>query len=119
MTYLALSKEFRICLHDYAESLKFRCPSPTAAATKEGGAPRYALNDPTEDLLCKIINTGEYCIDTVPSLEESMKKHIQPSLVDEVDFGGQIDAYVDMISYTMTILVGGLSDRMFPALKVN
>ena len=41
-TYLALSKEYRICLHNYAESLKFRCPSPEFS--KPGQPLRYTEN---------------------------------------------------------------------------
>jgi hypothetical protein len=83
-TYLALSKEFRICLHNYAgmfvcmcvcvcvcvtnmlvrwclETLKFRCPNPVSTAgSAPGRPPIYDLSKEDEAKLCHIINTGAF-----------------------------------------------------------
>jgi hypothetical protein len=114
-TYLALSKEFRICLHNYAESLKFRCPSPEY--TKPGKPLVYIVTPEIEEVLCRIVVTGEYCIDTVPQLEAMMKKHIQPSLADEINFSGQIDTLNDMVAFTLGILTQGIVQRIYPSFK--
>eukprot|EP01035_Chromulina_nebulosa_P022106 gene22106-28624_t len=81
ITFLSLSKEFRVCLQQYSESLKFRCPNP----------------DPR----------GEYCIDTIPAQEKLMKSKIQSQFLDEVDFSSQIDAFMDLVSHTMNVLASG------------
>lgn len=113
-TYLSLSKEFRICLQHYAESLKFRCPSPVSA---KGGKPQYVITPSGEQLMSRIVTTGEYCIDTVPKLEEMMKKHINPLLREEIDFSVQIDTFMDMVSFTYSIMTAGISERLEPAMK--
>lgn len=113
-TYLSLSKEFRICLQHYAENLRFRCPSPVSA---KGGKPQYVITPSGEQLMSRIVTTGEYCIDTVPKLEEMMKKHISPSLCEEVDFSVQIDTFMDMVSFTYSIMTAGISERLEPAMR--
>ncbi len=60
ITFLSLSKEFRICLQQYAESLKFRCPTPTFVQGKNGKVPVYRITKSIEVTLCRIICTGEY-----------------------------------------------------------
>lgn len=110
ITYLSLSKEFRICLQQYSESLKFRCPTPTFV--KGSKTPVYRITKTMETTLCRIIRTGEYCVDTIPALEASMKQRIQKVYVDEVDFSSQIDAFMDMVSFAMGVLAAGEINRM-------
>ena len=57
--------------------------------------------------LCRIISTGEYCIDTIPAQEKLMKSKIQSQFLDEVDFSSQIDAFMDLVSHTMNVLASG------------
>ena len=112
MTFLSLSKEFRICLQQYAESLKFRCPNPVSGSGKPGKLPIYNINKQIEALLCRIICTGEYCVEIVRQLETMMKQKIHPSLANEVDFTAQIDAFMDMVAFTMGVLSSGEVFRM-------
>ena len=111
-TYLSLSKEFRICLQHYAESLRFRCPSPVSAKFK------YVISPTGEQQLSRIVATGEYCIDTVPQLEVIMKNHINPQLCGEIDFSVQIDAFVEMVSFTYSVMTAGITERLEPAMKM-
>jgi hypothetical protein len=113
-TYLSLSKEFRICLQHYAENLRFRCPSPVAL---RAGKPQYVISAGENQLMGKVVTTGEYCIDTVPQLEMMMQKHINPSLREEIQFTSQIDAFMDMVSFTYTIITAGITERLEPAMK--
>ena len=62
--------------------------------------------------LCRIISTGEYCIDTVPRLEAKMKAKILPSFEREVDFSSQTDAFMDLVAHTMGVLASGEVFRM-------
>jgi hypothetical protein len=109
-TYVSLSKELCISIHHYAESLKFRCPSPTAS--KPGKPPVYVINPEKEAWLFTIINTGEYCSDALPVLEISMKKNVQALHLEEIDFSAQADAFTDMVSYTLNILCMGVVERL-------
>ena len=115
-TYLALSKEFRICLHHYSESMRFRCPSPKRYVT--GQPPIYEMSPINELMMSQIVSTGEYCIENIPQLEEIMKKHINRKLIDDIDFSAQIDAYMDMVNYTYGIMVAGIMERLEPAFKI-
>lgn len=114
-TYLALSREYRICLHNYSESLKFRCPSPEFS--KPGQPLIYNVTPAAEETLIRVIITGDYCIDTVPQLEEVMKKQIQPELIDELDFSGQIDSFNDMVGFVLGILCQVITSRLQTAFK--
>ena len=105
VTYLSLSREYRICLHKYAESLKFRCPSPVIA--EAGKPPSYVISTNEEVALCRLVCTGEYCLDTIPPLETKMKEHINPLYRDEVDFDAQMDTFVDAISHTLSVMIAG------------
>jgi hypothetical protein len=111
MAYLSLSKEFRVCLHQYAESLKFRCPTPSVAA-RNGRPPVYNLDRFIEFTLCRIICTSEYCIDTIPALETMMQQRIKSEFTHEVDFAPQIDVFNDLISFTINVLCLGEVTRM-------
>jgi hypothetical protein len=64
--------------------------------------------------MCRIITTGEYCIDTIPALESMMKQRIKPAYTNEVDFQTQIDAFMDTVAFTTGVLVSGEVQRMDP-----
>lgn len=115
ITYLSLSREFRVCLHNYAESLKFRCPSPRMV--KADGQAVYDLSPEQEILMCRLICTGDYCVDTLPALETKMKEHVQLEFATEIDFSAQLNAFVDMIAYTQNLLVIGWMERLNPHLR--
>jgi hypothetical protein len=50
---------------------------------KEGEVPRYTKEE--RILICKILTTAEYCLETVQQLEDKLKKKIEVSYVDNVD----------------------------------
>ena len=119
LTYLSLSKEFRLCFTNYSTSLKLRCPSPVSFrdSSSEGKLPQYELTTSKEELLYRLINTAEYCIDTIPALEMMMKRHVNPLYEDYVDFNSQIDSFTDVISYCFNIFVLDLKEKIQEQLK--
>ena len=119
LTYLSLSKEFRLCFTNYSTSLKLRCPSPLSFrdSSSEGKVPQYELSTSKEELLYRIINTAEYCIDTIPALEMMMKMHINPLYEDYVDFNSQIDSFTEVISYCFNIIVLDSKEKIQEPLK--
>lgn len=70
-----------------------------------------------EETLCRIVVTGEYCIDTVPQLEAMMKKQITESMVDEIDFSQQLDVFNDMVAFTINIITQGITYRINPCFR--
>lgn len=41
-------------------------------------------------MMCRIVNTAEYCGDVVPQLEAMMKQLIKSHIVDEVNFAPEV-----------------------------
>lgn len=115
ITYLSLSREFRVCLHNYAETLKYKCPSPISA--KSESIKIYQISPSAEVSLCRLVSTAEYCIDTIPSLEAKMKEHVKKEFENDVDFSSQIDSFADAISHTLEVMAAGIKERVDPALK--
>ena len=79
--------------------------------------PVYELTSSKEDFICRIVNTAIYCMDTVPPLESMMKRHIHPSYENQIDFGGQMDAFIDLINYSFNIIVMSTKEKLDEPLK--
>jgi len=63
------------------------------------------------------VTTAAYCIDTIPALETMMKKHINPAYENDIDFSGQSDVFMDLISFAYGVLVKGIAERIDPSLR--
>lgn len=107
-TFLALSKEFRTCLRNYAEALKAKCPAPYSL----GPPPLYRLPTGTEQTLCYIINTCEYCADVLPQLESLIQSKMTPSLASQVDMNAEVDLVMDVVAHCVKILVSGVMEKL-------
>ncbi len=115
-TFLSLSKEFKVCLGQYVNLLKQRCPQERPVPALFPADPRpaqvYKLEEGGELAMCHMINTGEYCADLVPSLEEMIKGKISLELADSVDFSAEADAFMDLGAHGLKVLVSGILDRL-------
>jgi hypothetical protein len=56
-TFLSLTKEFKICIQQYVEMLRLRCP-PSIGLTG-----LFKLPPGQEVVICYLVNTAEYCSD--------------------------------------------------------
>ena len=65
--------------------------------------------------MCHMINTGEYCADLVPSLEEMIKNKIAPELSDQVNFESEADVFMDLGAHALRVLVSGILERLRPS----
>ena len=70
-----------------------------------------------ESTLCLVINTSEYCAEVVPQIETLTKEKMAPVFSVKVDFNSEIDVYMDLVAYTMKVLISGLMDRLEPSFK--
>jgi hypothetical protein len=117
-TFLSLSNELKAGLRQYAELLRKRCPEQRAAPSLFPADPKPAqvhkLNLGEEQLMCLMINTGEYCADLVPSLEEMIKSKIATELAEQVDFAGEADIFMDLGAHALKVLVSGILERLRP-----
>lgn len=110
ITYLSLAREFQISLYNYAETLEFRCPSPISA--KAGELPIYKISPKEELALCRLIRTGEYCIDTIPPLETIMKSQIKKEYMNDIDFTKAIQVFDKMINQVFIVVIGSIMERI-------
>lgn len=65
-TFLLLTREFKGCMVQYAESLRQRLPIPSGMQN-----PIYKLAPGGEVPICYIINTCEYCAEVIPTLGDT------------------------------------------------
>lgn len=117
-TFLSLSTELKGGLRQYAELLRKRCPEQRAAPSLFPADPKPAqvhkLGLGEEQLMCHMINTGEYCADLVPSLEDMIKGKIAAELVEQVDFADEADTFMDLGAHALKVLVSGILERLRP-----
>lgn len=114
-TFLSLSKEFKTCMQHYAELLRNRCPPPSSSGP--GQPPVFRLPVGGEVGICYLINTGEYCAEVVPQLEQLVQQKMAPALASKVDFATETDAFFDLVAYSLKVLVSGVMDRLDPSFR--
>lgn len=106
-----LSKEHAGLLLKYAEILKARCPPPEGPI-KPDKPFVYRINKTDEKTLCRVICTAEYCIDTIPGLENVFKQRIREDYKEKVDYNSLCEVYHDLVAFSMNILAVGEIYRM-------
>jgi hypothetical protein len=118
-TFLALSKEFKTCLKAYADWLKSKLPVPL---TVSGAAsnPVFKLPAGSDSLVIvsEVVNTCEYCAETVPTLEGMIRAKIREDLAAKVEMESELaDLFLDLSAYSIKALVSSVCDRLEPAFK--
>lgn len=83
---------------------------------KEGETARYTKEE--RILICKILTTSEYCLETVQQLEEKLKEKIEPTYADNVDFSEEKDVFHRVISHCIQLLVQDVENLCDSALVV-
>ncbi|XP_071493403.1 vacuolar protein sorting-associated protein 53 homolog [Diadema antillarum] len=135
---LNLTQTFQKYLREYASRLltnnlpKSQTTTPAgglniSALLKEGlkesssDVPKFTAEE--QYLVCSILCTAEYCLDTTQQLEEKLKEKINPSMADRIDLNGEMDVFHNVISNCVQLLVQDLETACDPALtamnKVN
>ncbi|XP_038059447.1 vacuolar protein sorting-associated protein 53 homolog isoform X1 [Patiria miniata] len=74
-------------------------------------------------LVCSILCTAEYCLDTTSQLEEKLKQKVDPTLLDKIKLNSEMDVFHGVIANCIQLLVQDLESACDPALtamnKVN
>ncbi|GAB9465070.1 Vacuolar protein sorting-associated protein 53 [Globisporangium polare] len=110
-TFFDLHNEFKRCLHLYAQRLLAKLPaSPPGGATGSDGSnfAKVKLSDKQEEELCFVINTAEYCAETLPSLEEVIRGKIDKAFSESIELSQEIDTLHDVGAAAMKCIVAGL-----------
>lgn len=102
--------QFTRVLKAYAEKLKVR------AASAGKSLDDLKKKDASEVLaeyrcLCLIVNTAEYCSETVGPLGESVQRMLDVNLRDQVDAAETEDDFASLVTAALTTLVSGLESR--------
>lgn len=111
-TFLLLSEEFQECMREYMKTLMQRCP-PENPHPPLG----YRLGPNMEIQICYIVNTGEYCAEVVPQLEQMIQAKIIPSLANKINYSEEVDCFLDLAAHGARVLVFGLMDRLEPGFR--
>ena len=83
---------------------------------KEGEVPRYTKEE--RILICKILTTSEYCLETVQQLEEKLKEKIDPTYAENIDMAEEKDVFHRVISHCIQLLVQDIENLCESALIV-
>ena len=121
-----LYKAFCDKLRKFSSVLSNKYPSPSTAASAvislvppsasssllSGGAANYRISSGDEIVICHVINTCEYCSETIESLQDLIADKIDPKFKDQVDMTAKQDAFQDVTAKGIKILVAGLERRL-------
>jgi len=131
-----LYKAFQDTLRKYAQVLSGKFPSAisTAAATISGinislpvssgggggdsnGSGIYRIPTGEETTICHVIDTCEYCADTVEALQDLIGDKIEDRYKSKIDMGNEQEVFHDVTAKGIRVLVSGLASRTEPAFK--
>ncbi|GLE06751.1 hypothetical protein PINS_up016267 [Pythium insidiosum] len=113
-TFFNLHVEFKHCFQLYSQRLLAKLPPQTSSAGAPGSADSQAalrvikLGEKQEEELCFVINTAEYCAETLPSLEEVIRAKIDKAFAESIELSQEIDTFHDVGAAAMKCIVAGL-----------
>lgn len=135
-TFFLLQRAFQKKLRDYAKVLEKKLPQPQSqnvaklalANIQAGGSTTghtsssqastvYRIPSGDEVTICHVIDTCEYCADTVEALEDLIRDKIGAKYKEKVDMSEDQDAFQDVTAKSIRVLVSGLEQRLDTPLK--
>ena len=125
VVFFNLYKEYKSALISYAKTLLLKIPQPyisstammTAQLRKDKEDPvnpktaSYRLPPGEETTVCHVIDTCEYCVDTIEALEELIKDKIDEKYKETVDMYDEGEEFGEVSSIGLRILISGLENR--------
>ncbi len=123
-TLFLLYRAFQNTLRKYAKVLAGKFPSTLsgAAAAIIGGLTGgsnavYRIPPGEEKTVCYVIDTCEYCSDTVEALQDLIADKIEEKYKSKIDMSGEQEAFQDVTAKGIRVLVSGLIQRTESAFK--
>lgn len=127
-TFFDLHNEFKHCFQLYSQRLLSKLPAAVAAPLGSAGSggnsafgdsssgvssgSKIRLTDKQEEELCFVINTAEYCAETLPSLEDVIRSKIDKAYSESIELSGEIDTFHDVGAAAMKCIVAGLETAL-------
>eukprot|EP00986_Skeletonema_menzelii_P009232 scaffold4151_cov137-Skeletonema_menzelii.AAC.4 len=125
-TFFLLQRSFQKKLQSYAKVLDKKLPQPqTQIAAKmaslvdstQATNTVYRIPPGQEVTVCYVIDTCEYCADTVEALEDLIRDKIGSKYQDKIDMSEEQGAFQDVTAKCIRVLVSGLEQRLDAPLK--
>jgi len=130
-TFFLLQRSFQKKLQSYAKVLDKKLPQPqtqivakmaSLANIQSGDSNQttntvYRIPPGQEITVCYVIDTCEYCADTVEALEDLIRDKIGSKYQDKIDMSEEQGAFQDVTAKCIRVLVSGLEQRLDAPLK--
>ncbi|KAF4140529.1 Vps53-like N-terminal domain-containing protein [Phytophthora infestans] len=117
-TFFDLQNEFKHCFQLYSQRLLAKLPAASTGpaggldSSSSGASNKVKLSDKQEEELCFVINTAEYCAETLPSLEEVIRAKIDKAYSEAIELSQEIDTFQDVGAAAMKCIVAGLETSL-------
>ena len=94
-------------------------PSSVAASanSSSSGAQSYRIPPGEEITICHVIDTCEYCADTMEALEDLIRDKIEDKYKDKIDMSGEQEVFHEVTAKGIRVLVSGLENRADKAFR--
>ncbi|KAL9187955.1 hypothetical protein ACHAXT_006333 [Thalassiosira profunda] len=130
-TFFLLQRAFQKKLRGYAGILEKKLPPPLSqamakmalaagvghASSTQAAQQVYRIPPGEEVTICHVIDTCEYCADTVEALEDLIRDKIGDKYKDKIDMSEEQGAFQDVTAKSIRVLVSGLENRLDAPLK--
>ena len=124
-TFFMLYEVFKNSLENYAKVMFQKLPSSVSSAasfafgssTILSSSVQYRINTGEESNICYVLNTCEYCAETVEALQESISEQINDEYKQKIDMSNVQESFNDYIAKSIQILSSGLESRIEGDLK--
>ena len=125
-TLFLLFRAFQDTLRQYAQVLALKFPSQMAtiniaslsgSGVGENAAASYRIPEGEETTICHVIDTCEYCVDTVEALQDLITDKIEERYKAKMDMNREQEAFQDVTAKGIRVLVSGLCQRTDQAFK--
>jgi len=75
------------------------------------------FSEAEEKTLCLIVNTAEYCRNTITQITETVARMVDEKFKSKIDLSTESDAFFDVIARGLKYLVSGFEGKLEPALQ--
>lgn len=120
---LELSKVFEKLYRSYASALTSKLPKTSAGQTTgiaSIGNTSWHIKISADDIriICLIIRTSDHCISMIEQLKKAIEKRIDPALKGQIDLAPAEDAFNDVTTYSLSVLLLGVETQLDIPLSV-